>query len=142
MKRMIATLAALLLLAGCGATPTSAVKGDNTGGDTPTTTDTTAPAPPAADGITAEFKVTTNSSKTSVSWGTGAGLSQDEIKKSSWSKKVKLDDFDVATVTVTSSDYLKSRKVTCEILINGVSKSKNSAKGKMAITSCSANTTD
>lgn len=77
-----------------------------------------------------------------MSWGTGSGMSQDEVKKGTWTKKVKLDDtFDVATLTVTSSDYMKSQTVTCEILLNGVSKAKNSSKGKMAISNCTANTT-
>jgi hypothetical protein len=139
MKKLLATLATAVLLAGCGSTPTSEVKGDNTGGETTTTQ--TSEAPPAEDGITATFKVT-STGKASVSWGTGSGLSQDEIKKGAWSKKVKLDDFDIATLTVTSSDYLKSQTVTCEILINGVSKAKNKSKGKLALANCSTNTTE
>lgn len=138
MKRLI-PIVALLLLAGCGASPTSEAKGDNVGTETAAAESQAS----AADGITAEFKMTSTGSKASVSWGTGAGMSQDETKKSSWSKKVKLDsDFDIASLTVTSGDYVRSQKVTCEILINGVSKSKNSAKGKMAMANCSANTTD
>lgn len=148
MKKTVATLAALLLLAGCGASPTSEVKGDNTGGETAATQTaatqaTEAPPaedPPAEESITATFKVTTTS-KASVSWGTGSGISQDEVKKGEWSKKVQLDDFDIATLSVTSADYLKSQTVTCEILINGVSKAKNKSKGKMAIANCTTNTT-
>lgn len=137
MKKLLAAFAAAFLLAGCGSSPTNEVKGDNTGEDTTTTQTSEAPAD---EGTTATFKVTTTG-KASVSWGTGSGMSQDEVKKGSWTKKVKLDDgFDVATLTVTSSDYLKSQTVTCEILLNGVSKAKNSSKGKMAIANCTTST--
>lgn len=143
MKKLLATIATLILLAGCGSTPTSVVKGDNTGGETSTQSEAPATDAPAEDGVTATFKVTTTGTKTSVTWGTGSGMSQDEIKKGSWSKKVKLDDnFDVATLTVTSADYMKSQTVTCEIFLNGVSKAKNKSKGKMAIANCTANTTE
>lgn len=141
MKRLLAMLAALFLLAGCGATPTSQVKGDNTGGET-TAASTEPSKAPAESGVTATFKVTTTS-KASVTWGTGSGMSQDEIKKGTWTKKIKLDDnFDVATLTVTSADYMKSQTVTCEILLNDVSKAKNKSRGKMAIANCTANTTE
>lgn len=144
MKKMIATgIAGLLLLAGCSASPTSEVKGDNTGGETETTqTSTEAPTTEAdADGIYATYKVTTTG-KASVSWANSSGMSQKEVKAGSWSKKIKLDDFDIATLTVTNGDFMKKVKVTCEILINGVSKSKNSASGTAAIASCSTNTTE
>lgn len=146
MRRLLATLSVLMLLAGCGS-PTNEVRGDNTGGEGTAQT-TTAPGgkdtgdnnqAPADDTITATFKVSTTG-KASVSWGTGSGMSQDEVKKGDWSKKVKLDDFDVATLTVTSSDLMHSQSVSCEILVNGVSKAKNKAKGKMAIATCSTNT--
>nr|WP_300151325.1 hypothetical protein [Propionicimonas sp.] len=150
MKRLLSTLATAALLAGCGPTPTSEVKGDNTGEETTVAQTNEAPpsdeasptseAPAAEDVITATFKVTATG-KASVSWGTGSGMSQDEIKKGAWSKKVKLDDFDIATLTVTSSDYLRSQTVTCQILINGVSKAKNKSKGKLAFANCSTNTT-
>jgi hypothetical protein len=37
---------------------------------------------------------------------------------------------------------MKSQTVTCEVLINDVAKSKNKSKGKMAIASCTTNTTE
>lgn len=147
MKRLLATaIGLLLLLTGCGSTPSSEVKGDNTGETTTPTTQSTgsggASPDPAEEGTTATFKVTTTT-KASVTWGTGSGMSQDEIKKGTWTKEVKLDDtFDVATLTVTSGDYMKSQTVTCEILLNGVSKAKNKSKGKLSIANCTANTTD
>jgi hypothetical protein len=162
---MLAVLTGLFVLVGCGSGPTSEVKGDNTGEKpatqttaaattpaetettpaetetTPAETETSEPAEPAEEGITATFKVT-STGKASVTWGTGSGMSQDEIKPGKWSKKVKLDDFDVATLTVTSADFMKSQTVTCEVLINDVAKSKNKSKGKMAIASCTTNTTE
>jgi len=146
MKRLLATVVGLLLLAGCGSSPTSEVKGDNTGETSApsaqTTKSTEASQAPADEGTTATFRVTTTT-KASVTWGTGSGTSQDEVKKGTWTKKVKLDDtFDVATLTVTSSDYMRSQTVTCEILLNGVSKAKNKSKGKLAVTNCTASTAD
>jgi hypothetical protein len=153
MKKMLAVLTGLFVLVGCGSGPTSEVKGDNTGEKpatqttaaattpaetettpaetetTPAETETSEPAEPAEEGITATFKVT-STGKASVTWGTGSGMSQDEIKPGKWSKKVKLDDF------------MKSQTVTCEVLINDVAKSKNKSKGKMAIASCTTNTTE
>lgn len=149
MKRLIATIAALCLLAGCGAGPTSETKGDNTGGATSTqptqaaSSETSQPTQePADDSVTATFKVTTTG-KASVMWGTTSGTSKDEIGKGSWSKKLKLKDtIDAATLIVTSVDFTRSQTVTCEILINGVSKAKNDGKGKLSSASCTANTMD
>ena len=136
MKRVLApAIAGLLLLAGCSVGPTSEVKGDNSD------TGISASAE-SSKGVTATFKVTT-SGKTHISWGTASGSSSKDIKAGSWSKEVKLDDgFDVATLTAMNGDFMKSVKISCEILINGVSKSKNSAAGKSAVASCNANTTD
>lgn len=147
-KLLLCSAAALLLVTGCSSSPSSEAKGDNTGGSSTTPAQSTAPAestaptetaPAETDGITVTFKVTT-STKAKVMWGTTSGTSQADIKKGNWSKNLKLDDFDASSVIVTSADFTKSANVSCEILINGVSKSKNSAKGKLASASCAANT--
>ncbi len=139
-KILLSCTAAALALTACSAGPTNEVKGDNTG---PAATSTAAPtesATPDDGSITATVKVST-SGKATVTWGTGSGTSQDEIKKGTWTKKLKLDTFDVATVSVVGMDFSQSVTVKCEILLNGVSKTKNSAKGKLASASCTTNTT-
>ncbi len=139
-KLLLSGVAGLLIVTGCSAGPSSQTKGDNTGGDARTSAKSTSTeSAPAEDGTTVTFKVTT-STKATVMWGTTSGTSQDEIKKGSWSKKVKLADFDAATLVVTNADFMKSSSVSCDILLNGVSKSKNSAKGKVASASCSTST--
>ena len=125
MKRLLAPIAVLCLIAGCSSAPSGETKGDNTGGTTstqPTETATSPAAPePADEGVTATFKVTTTG-KATVMWGTTSGTSKDEIKKGSWSKKLKLKEtIDGTSLIVTSADFMKSQTVTCEILINGVS---------------------
>ncbi|MFT4293973.1 MAG: hypothetical protein QM582_01005 [Micropruina sp.] len=148
-KFMLSCTAALLFLTACSAGPTSEVKGDNTGStstapaaSTPAKSESPAEsAPETTDGTTATFKVTT-SGKATITWGTTSGTSQDEVKKGSWTKKLKLDTFDAATVSVAAADFRKSVKVTCEILLNGVSKAKNSGKGKLASANCTTNTTE
>lgn len=143
---MIARNAALggvivLLLAGCASGPTSQVKGDNTNGETPAATQGATEAP-AEDGTTATFKVITNG-KASVTWGTSSGTSQTEIKSGTWTKKVKFDDgWDAAVLTVSNGNFMKKVKLSCEILINGVSKSKNSASGTAAVATCNASSMD
>lgn len=133
MKKIIAVVATLLMFAGCGGT-TDDTAGDNTGGGGAATSKATT-ASKADKGTTAEFKVTTTG-KANVMWGTTSGTSQKEISKGNWSQKVTLKSFDGATLIVTNGDFMKSVKVTCEILINGVSKSKNSAEGQSASASC------
>lgn len=138
---MASSLAGLVLLAGCSAGPTSDVKGDNTGGESsPAASQTT--ETPQDDGVTATFKVTTTG-KASVTWGTSSGTSQAEIKSGTWTKKVKFDDgWDAAVLTVTNGDFMKKVKLSCEIVINGVSKSKNSASGTAAVATCNASSLD
>lgn len=133
MKKIIAVVAMLVMFAGCGGT-TDDTAGDNTGGGG-TKTSTSTSAPKADKGTTAEFKVT-STGKANVVWGTTSGTSQKEINKGNWSQKVSLRSFDGATLIVTNGDFMTSVKVTCEILINGVSKSKNSAEGQSASASC------
>jgi hypothetical protein len=140
-KTLAATVLAILLT-GCAAGPTASVKGDNTGGEQTTTASPSTKAAPEEDGVTATFKVTTNG-KASVTWGTSSGTSQAEIKAGEWTKKVKFDEgWDAAVLTVTNGDFMKKVKISCEILINGVSKSKNSASGTAAVATCNASSID
>jgi uncharacterized protein YceK len=134
MKKIIAVIATLLMFAGCGSA-TEDTAGDNTGGGAASSKTPASKSDTSDKGTTAEFKVTTTG-KANVMWGTTSGTSQKEIGKGNWSQKVTLKSFDGATLIVTNGDFMKSVKVTCEILIDGVSKSKNSAEGQSASASC------
>lgn len=145
-NKIAAAAVAAILLAGCSSGPTSSVKGDNTG-DQPTAATSaeateSASQAPADEGVVATFKVTTTG-KASVTWGTTSGTSQAEIKAGTWTKKVKMDDgWDAATLMVTNGNFMKKVKLSCQILINGVSKAKNSASGTAAIASCNASSNE
>ena len=148
MKKTAIVLAAVFLLAGCATAPTTdaPATGSSSAAETSTTTRQTtaveAPSEPAGDDsaqgvVTATFKVTTSAEAT-VMWGTTAGMSQVDIKKGDWSKELELNAVDAAMVMVTAVDFEKSQSVTCEILINGVSRSKNTGEGKTANATCDA----
>lgn len=142
MQRTVSTLLALLLLAGCSGAPAD-TSGDG-GGAQPAS----APAssePAAADDAVADdaagtgsavtFKVTTTGDA-QVTWGTIDGVSQEDIGKGTWTKDEDLPDIPVASLMVVAVNFTKSQTGTCEILIDGVSKSKQSGKGNTASANC------
>jgi hypothetical protein len=85
------------------------------------------------------FKVETTT-KTTVIYGTTSGTSQ-ETTSSSWTKEKKVTGIDGATILASlEADAPDTATVSCEILVDGKSQSKNSATGKSATASCTAAT--
>jgi hypothetical protein len=88
---------------------------------------------------TITFKVETTA-KTMVIYGTTSGTSQETVTKS-WTKEKKVTGIDGATIIGSlDADAPDNATLSCEILIDGKSKSKNSSTGKSASVSCSAAT--
>lgn len=85
-----------------------------------------------------EYVVTANG-KAHVSYWTSAGTSSADIT-SNWKKDVTAKGFEFSSLTVTG-DYSGASKVTCEVLVDGKSVSKNSGSGSMALASCSGSST-
>ena len=151
MKKLLVVVVGLMLLTGCGAAASTkevtAASADKTSTDTPPTagaspTPTEASPTPSADPMTATFKVTTTG-RASVSWGVGSDVTSARISKGQWSRTVTVDPTDtleIASLSVTSVAR-SSQTVTCQILLNGVSRVEKTSKGKIAIADCSAETT-
>lgn len=128
MRKLAPALAVLLALAGCSSASTGTTGGtDSPGGD-----------PTSSSAMKVTYKVTTTG-KVNVVYGSTSGTSSKEVSKD-WSTTQDLKDFDGATLIVTNADFMKSVKLSCEILINGESKSKNTSSGKSASASCTAST--
>ena len=146
MRRTASALLALILLSGCSAaSPGSSGDAADTGTE-PAASAPVASEPAAADddaaadadatsGSTVTFRVTTTG-KAQVTWGTLNGVSQEDIGKGTWTKDEDLPSIPVASLMVVAVNFTKSQKVTCEILIDGVSKSKQSGQGNTASASC------
>ena len=82
-----------------------------------------------------EYVVTTNG-KASVNYWTGGGTSNADIA-ADWKKVQTVKNSDVLSLMVTG-DFTNARaSVSCEILFDGVSISKNSGTGQGAMASCS-----
>jgi flagellar basal body-associated protein FliL len=88
---------------------------------------------------TITFKVETTA-KTMVIYGTTSGTAQETVT-TSWTKEKKVTGIDGATVIASlDSDAPDNATISCEILIDGKSKSKESGTGKSASVSCAAAT--
>ena len=88
---------------------------------------------------TITFKVETTS-KASVIYGTTSGTAQETVTKS-WTKDKKVTGIDGATIIASlDSAAPDNATLSCEILIDGKSKSKESGTGKDASVSCAAAT--
>lgn len=81
-----------------------------------------------------EYVVTTTG-PAHVSYWSGNGSSNEDIS-ANWKKEVVAKGFDIASLTV-SGDIGGDASVTCEILVDGTSVSKNSGSGSGAMASCS-----
>ncbi|QIK71968.1 hypothetical protein G7070_06440 [Propioniciclava coleopterorum] len=103
-----------------------------------TTTDAAASTTqPATGKRTIELKVATERGAT-VTYGTGAGSSNEEIK-AAWTKTLQTDkSFEIVSLVVVSSDFTKANNVTCEILVDGQSVAQQSGSGTGAMASCTA----
>ncbi|MCZ2403658.1 hypothetical protein IV498_10800 [Paenarthrobacter sp. Z7-10] len=91
--------------------------------------------------VNAEHKidyVVTTTGPAHVSYWTGGGTSTEDVK-ADWKKTVTAKGFDISSLTVTG-DYSKASKVSCEILVDGKSVSKNSGSGTAANALCSGST--
>jgi hypothetical protein len=83
------------------------------------------------------FKVETTT-KASVIYGSTSGTSQETVTKS-WTKEKKVTGIDAATIIASlDADAPDTATISCEILVDGKSKSKNSGTGQSASVSCSA----
>lgn len=86
------------------------------------------------------YKVTTTG-KVTIAFANAAGESRQETS-SDWTKTVTVGRFDFATLSVANADPVTSVQLACEILVDGVSKSRNDASGRAAVASCSVTTLD
>lgn len=85
------------------------------------------------------FKVETTA-KATVVYGTTSGTSQ-EVVTTSWTKEKKVTGIDGATIFASlDSSAPDNATLSCEILMDGKSQSKNSATGKDSTVSCTGNT--
>lgn len=85
------------------------------------------------------FKVVTTT-KATVIYGTSSGTSQETVT-TSWTKDTKVTGIDVATIIGSlEADAPDNATISCEILVDGKSKSKNSGTGSSASVSCTAAT--
>lgn len=142
MKKLAAVLALCLLLAGCGASQT-VVGVDDSGAETPGQTEDNPAnkqgAEPQGKTITVTYKVTTTADA-SVSWAGSTDALREDVGKGEWTKQVKFETTPViASLGVVALDTANSQTVTCEILIDGESKAKESATRKLATVTCLAN---
>ncbi|MDQ0676070.1 putative PurR-regulated permease PerM [Pseudarthrobacter siccitolerans] len=83
--------------------------------------------------------VVTSTGKANVTYWNGDGSSNEEIT-ADWKKEVTATGLGLSTLTVTG-DFAAATSVTCEILVDGVSTSKNSGSGTGAMASCSGSST-
>lgn len=81
-----------------------------------------------------EYIVTTTGPAKVTYWN-GDGSSNEDIA-ADWKKEVTATGFDFSTLSVTG-DFSADTSVTCEILVDGASVSKNSGSGTAAMASCS-----
>jgi hypothetical protein len=81
-----------------------------------------------------EYVVTT-SGPAKVNYWNGDGSSNEDIT-ADWKKEVTATGLSLSTLSVTG-DFSVATSVTCEILVDGVSVSKNSGSGTAAMASCS-----
>lgn len=81
-----------------------------------------------------EYVVTT-SGPAKVSYWNGDGSSNEDIA-ADWKKEITATGLSFSTLSVTG-DFSAATSVTCEILVDGASVSKNSGSGTAAMASCS-----
>ncbi|MHC8606926.1 hypothetical protein ACW4FP_04635 [Paenarthrobacter ureafaciens] len=81
-----------------------------------------------------EYVVTTNG-PAKVNYWNGDGSSNEDIA-ADWKKELTVKGFEITSLTVTG-DFSTESSVTCEILVDGTSVSKNSGTGTAAMASCS-----
>lgn len=84
---------------------------------------------------TVVYKVTTNG-KANITYGATSGTSTEDITKD-WTKNQTITGWDGVSLTITG-DMDGATKVSCEILVDGKSESKNAGSGDMASASCDA----
>jgi hypothetical protein len=85
-----------------------------------------------------EYVVTTTG-PAHVSYWNGNGSSNEDIA-ADWKKELTTTGFNVTSLTV-SGDFGSDSSVTCEILVDGTSVSKNTGSGSGAMASCSGSST-
>ncbi len=84
-----------------------------------------------------EYVVTTTGAA-HVSYWSGGGTSTEDIT-AGWKKTVTAKGFDISSLIVTG-DVMNPSQVSCEILVDGASVSKNSGTGTAATASCTGST--
>lgn len=85
-----------------------------------------------------EYVVTTTGAAHVTYWN-GEGSSSEDVSVD-WKKEVTATGFAFSTLAVTG-DFGAASTVTCEILVDGASVSKNSGSGTGALASCSGSST-
>lgn len=86
-----------------------------------------------------EYVVTTTAPAKVTYWN-GDGSSNEDIT-ADWKKEVTATGLSFSTLSVIG-DFMTESTVTCEVLVDGVSTSKNTGSGKSAMASCSASSTN
>lgn len=86
-----------------------------------------------------EYVVTTTGPAKVTYWN-GDGSSNEDIS-ADWKKEVTASGLSFSTLSVTG-DFTADTSVTCEILVDGASVSKNSGSGTSAMASCSGSSSD
>lgn len=92
--------------------------------------------------LTAEHKieyVVTSTGNANVTYWNGDGSSTEEIT-ADWKKEVTATGLGFSTLMVTG-DFAAESSVSCEIIVDGVSTSKNTGSGTGAMASCSGSST-
>ncbi|MEV8149244.1 hypothetical protein AB0O52_14035 [Arthrobacter sp. NPDC080073] len=96
-----------------------------------------AAAQSVSDSVNKEHKIeyiVTVTGPAHVSYWTDGDTSNEDIT-ADWKKDVTAKGFNLSSLTVTG-DYKSPTNVTCEILVDGKSVSKNSGSGTTAMASC------
>lgn len=91
-----------------------------------------------SESLNAEHKVeyvVTTTGPAKVSYWNGDGSSNEDIA-ADWKKELTVKGFEITSLSVTG-DFSAESSVTCEILVDGNSVSKNSGSGTAAMASCS-----
>lgn len=78
------------------------------------------------------YKATSENDATAM-FGAISGTSNESFS-GKWEKETTVTGWDAATLMVTSDDYSKSQKLTCEIIINGESVTKQSGNDSVSCT--------
>jgi hypothetical protein len=124
-----------MLLAGCGSTSGASSSTPASVPVSATVASTTASTATEASPGKVTYKVET-SAAAKISYGNVASMATAEVRAGDWSKAGDMAAIDTLQLTVMSADAAKDATVSCEILVDGVSKSKKTGSGLAAVAMC------